>query len=563
MILSPILRLAIPILILSLASEAIEGKKACTAEGLTRACGVLEDEKIDGLTEFADGSFYPNPRELATIKLANDSGAPESNSRQKEILQQWHTYIYDYDVRNWNAGFIDSIRSEKFLAQLAQDPPPQTISVCWPPERKMNTCEVKEVSRRSIEKILKSKPTPKHQFDFESVAFYHGRSLKSAGFSKDTLFADIEKKHVQARIKKKETVNSLTEKARTNLMEVIKAGRPEQDLNVHEKAMLKKLETIRIRHGDDPEVAANPSCKGLMPNAFYDPLSHTINICDSLYGNSELNLLMTLSHEMGHSIDPCNSQSTLWMAGMGDTQRYSVLPSPLSDNFKPLTPIMPINFDKPLENYPLQKTYLCLQEKYDLVAANTNDEVKNTESLQMQSRIIKKVARVLQQKPDEKLMTVSLLHAKRDCSITTNMNEAMADWLASETIGNMLKRGELPTSRLTTSPPFFALSSCWQKEELLRREVRNNQSTEKSDPLKTSKSKDDNEIDSSKAQALSLDSHPISRDRNDLFFENPMIRKAFNCLPSPNQGLNRCYRNPMEEAKQTPPSIINEEPHQQ
>jgi hypothetical protein len=530
----PFVILTIPIFMPFLTIDVLFGSTKnvnCTIEGLTKSCAILDDEKANGLTEFPDGSFYVNPRELEAVESFSDPKKPEALARKKEILEQWHSYIYDYDLKKWNTGFIDSILDEKFLFQMGENPAPKSISVCWPPDKSEKSCSIREIPTSMLQKILKSKPDPQHRFDFETVGFYHGRSLQNIGASQEAVLTKIIEKQQSARQSKKQLVDQISEKVRKNLIATIKADRLDSNLSDSEKILIKKIETISINHGDNPDVSIHQACQGLSPNAFYEPTTHSINLCDNMYGMSEANLALTLAHEMSHAIDPCNFRNTLWIKKTDQTVRFANTPMRMSELFQPFTTMTPINEEDSLESYPFKAVYQCLQENYNLEATNTTSEERNTETLNRQDRLIKKVGRMSNVEVSPMVIGFSRHNAKNDCTNFSNMNEALADWLAGETVGSMIQKGDIKSTSITSSPLLPTLMGCWQKEDATKE---NNQ----------------------QAVLLALDAHPIARDREDILMQNPTIRKTLRCLSNPKQSAQRCLwkdkSQSASESNQTP-----------
>ena len=98
--------------------------------------------------------------------------------------------------------------------------------------------------------------------------------------------------------------------AKNEIIKLITKGKPQEEWTSDESSMVTRVKTVQIRlltGNDTPPEFLDPK----RINGAYFPQYHTIVIPKEM-GISPSTYLLTLSHEIAHSIDPCNVQFPLY-----------------------------------------------------------------------------------------------------------------------------------------------------------------------------------------------------------------------------------------------------------
>lgn len=89
--------------------------------------------------------------------------------------------------------------------------------------------------------------------------------------------------------------------------ESIRNGRPLEALSDEERNLLSRVTNVRIELAESHYAKSEPLCNTKSPQAFFDPLTYKLAICESALTLPDANLVSFLAHEIGHSIDTCES----------------------------------------------------------------------------------------------------------------------------------------------------------------------------------------------------------------------------------------------------------------
>lgn len=110
----------------------------------------------------------------------------------------------------------------------------------------------------------------------------------------------------------KERLKRIFDQAKEGLRKKIMNGVPEKNLSAERKNLLKRIENVGLLDPEDRPRDVGMRCSEDPYNAYYVHQNHSLSICDGYYQYPEESLIFILGHEIGHSIDPCKSKSSLY-----------------------------------------------------------------------------------------------------------------------------------------------------------------------------------------------------------------------------------------------------------
>lgn len=110
---------------------------------------------------------------------------------------------------------------------------------------------------------------------------------------------------------KNKRISKLVKYAKDQIIDLIKNGKPDTQLSIEQRNLIKKIETIEFLPPEDIKVAFMAGCES-DDGAFYHPSFHTLTVCKGFYDLSDSQMVGVLAHELGHSIDPCMTNNILY-----------------------------------------------------------------------------------------------------------------------------------------------------------------------------------------------------------------------------------------------------------
>ena len=381
---------------------------------------------------------------------------------------------------------------------------------------------------------------------------------------------------------RRQKVEQLVAFTRKAIVNSILDGRKYTELSEEEHAAIRKVETVTLSSKSMEKMKDDPNCVDGEPNAFYEPHTHTLSLCPELYNLPDSAIVSIVGHEIGHTIDPCESQFAAYTI---DRDRLKKVQKSLSADIKdrghlklaeelddsgsdstalpaPFSGISATDvadFEKagvlkleasgiPSRRYILSDVYHCLSlpegggfQGFNLAKAEHTAErvaafrCERTPWLSFDS---------------EKKRLVDLLQKYPDCDLTTfrqKIDEATADWLGASATSQFLGQhdyklpnADTPAGRLAPLS-FFAALACMERNQVTSRTEQNY--ADAIDYIHR-------DLD------IARDDHASTARRlTYIFLYNPGIRKAMGCRPSPltfcdheaPSGHGRAPANPLEK----------------
>lgn len=345
------------------------------------------------------------------------------------------------------------------------------------------------------------------------------------------------------------------EMLKLSLIRIVTKGKPEHLQSNAEKQMAIRVKTIKIEPALDSANmgygANNSIC--MSPNAYYLGSTHTVKLCPAMYKLSQRDLVSVLTHEIGHSIDPCTSTFPLLKVNPSVSNKLD------GEDFKAFKKVAPfmseyllnqsdedqasinrlikigaISVASPAVSYtlstnPFYNVMQCLQSPPNNFKGNTqydkNKLIESYLSAYESSGILNKTQVAL-----KKAQLNNYFTKHTECMVgpkgKSNAQETFSDFIASELVADLAINSGAKTNK---DPHNFTKSFLGAPLNLACKEYYDNKSLTL------------NSIEAENMKYLSylmgkLDPHPSEADRvNKVYLSNPKIRSLLKCQKTGDQ----------------------------
>ncbi len=323
--------------------------------------------------------------------------------------------------------------------------------------------------------------------------------------------------------------------------------------------MISRIKTAKFtgpKLGDGIYTLSAEGCES--PNAFYDPGKHTVTVCPQFLNLPDAALFTTLSHELGHSIDPCSMVFSYSQGKKGLEMDYPDFMG--GDGKKGKAKIAAISVDK----NPMSGILACLQTSSSLgVKIPTKESMlsaidKEEDDLRKEVAADSDSGAVGQEEDgiprgelgdatmagfdDSRKAIREHYDTYKNCSSFSSnghMQEAWSDWVASQTLAS--KVSEISDSKKAkeyafTSEAVFLSIGCQNIAQAALNKVKAaNGQCSYLDEVSKLMAGLNNEGKSGS------DSHPPTDNRvNRLMFVKPEVQNALGCKASSESNGSEC-----------------------
>lgn len=533
----------------------------CDFNNLTQDCTAFSPDKGPKIN-LPDGTFIPNfsilrsadSRNTAQIQQALTQDTQDNmyqnlqfQVKAMKIFDQLPSSEFSDEFKIYLANRIASLRNVMLGKR-------KDFTLPWPPA---SPTGMKSVSSSEVERLFLGKLNPSQKEQLTAIARDFDSKEQKRDEDREVRHLDdaseLRRQMLAVTDERKKKVLDLIEFSRKTIIEKIKMGRSMDQLTEHEKKMVEKVQSINVIPAESPYLRSNSTCTGLIPNAFYDPGNHSINICPNFYNYPDTTILGVLGHELGHSIDPCNCQfghhrvdrnkiDALMSQSetRNNNERFKALDLLQSVTRASSSTSFPFPFelntdqveflsssgvltrqsqDTPFDRYPLMDVYSCLiSPEGGGFRTVSRSEIEEFAAYVSQNRA---QIRSSQYNPEEdRAAIVQAFIAHPECTTPGRpgqTGEAVSDWLGAEVLGEYLKGKKFTTNEERLAPiAFFASMVCLSRVEQER--PAGNQSI----GAIIGRAMQDAQI--------SRGPHPASQQRvEQIFLRNPQIRAAIGC----------------------------------
>jgi hypothetical protein len=543
----------------------------CTFAQVTKNCALFEPSKAK-LT-MPDGTFIPNFTAITKMKNGDPQQRIDVSNKQQmkevklkleaeKILARSPERKLSDESKTFFANSLDEL-GNILLEKKKQ------VEIIWPLSGKG---EFKVKPLRQVKSALLSRLSQSQVKELKSIV----KKVEQMGKERESDLASEGNQELKALFqemknitpRRKDQVEKIVGYVRAKIVEQVKAGRPDDQLSPEQTAQITKINAITMT---SPEQAGKSSlCSGFMPQAFYNSFENSINICPTFYNYPDSTLVAVVGHEMGHSVDPCNSQFGL----------YSIDRDRLDQNLKSAvvkkdpTKLFALQYVKNLSasNQNLKQTaasFTELNERSLGFLENSGVLTKRTEGASPANYTFKDVYQCLNspaggnfraQKPSEiealadrvvsnrakergpNYDAIADKHAIMEAFLknpecvpdrsASQMGEAFADWMGGQVLGEYLKDKKLESDLEKLAP--FAFFSSLVCQGLAERKAKQSKVEESSIKEIADAAVDD--------FGNPFDPHPDSSQRlDDIFLRNTNVRAALGC--SPDKAHRACFQH--------------------
>lgn len=290
----------------------------CSFEALTNNCRMFEGDPI----KFPDGTSLPSITERSPALAAQlaSSGAESSPSQEASLQlaqREWEARLDLLELLNQVDKYRLSRQAVLYFSNhpeildliFSDDRQDGEQVVPWPMDgraelngvislRRVKTAEIRRYLERNLPAHIREQARKAARQYTELSPRYPSTSDFRAG----------EPGTIASQERNISRVEAVFARARARVEEILLGGRPEQSLTEGERGQLEKIRGLRLRF---PPLNSG-SCQGILGNAYYFSADNTVNVCPQLLNHPEASLATVLGHEVGHAVDPCNSQFGYW-----------------------------------------------------------------------------------------------------------------------------------------------------------------------------------------------------------------------------------------------------------
>lgn len=497
--------------------QAGEAAPACTLEGITQDCAAFDPEKVGRKITLPDGTFIPNfaykpwkhdkredGKEDDFVRRDREQSEAEEKSLQvREKLSELLNGLgkakvsLRFALAVTDSGGSPGQLEDIWMRWVKTPPDPEDdgayLRLPFPPE------DAKAVPKYVTFKEVRDWLDKNLGAEQDNVRKALKASEDAGKKARDKESTDQDRKDRELLPERVTRVNALFEIAKEKVSKLFETRLADSKLTAEAKTDLQnavaKVKRLKFRAPTHPKVVGNPNCQAPIPNAWYEPSSMTVSLCPAFYNYPDTTLMEILGHEIGHSVDPCNSQCPVCSIDKDKLEKKAnpTLERGTLPTYPPLEEIMltsalqralesgtetaqPLEvnhpaslirtFEKegilrtevpgtPVGRYPLKDVYDCLSsEKGGGFRKYEESEMKEAARELAAQRAGEKVGSKdpAWRAKEEKRLSAILTRFPECMGLNKNshMGEATADWIGSRVLGSFLQDEAKKGNKLDT-----------------------------------------------------------------------------------------------------------------
>jgi hypothetical protein len=300
----------------------------CDIAKLTNDCRVFDSAPAQ--ITLPDGTSFPNPRaklksggigeakEMSTpmgtgsrgdynahIALAEEdiklkAKLSKALNSEKKITEEFKMFLLTPQPTNYFWGVVKQTDG-KYV--VGDKPMINTVMAPWPPNgpnQKFSQVPIKDflelLNSDQISQNTKKEISKMFEHHQKTQALYQGQNIYAGNVEKKPDLAELAK--IQ---KRKDRVQELFKISKDAFSKVFDKNGASAD----NEALRETIASLNFKFESEVSDDHKSTCKH-GPNAYYDQITHTFVICDSILNYPDNQLVGIIGHEMGHSLGACS-----------------------------------------------------------------------------------------------------------------------------------------------------------------------------------------------------------------------------------------------------------------
>lgn len=345
-------------------SHGTAAKPTCDSKAVTRNCDYFRERSDQSVIKLPDGSTIDNPMFDWSKSTQGPNNTPLQAGGPMGGGYGYGSGLFtkgEYEnFLSGQAGIIDALErtslSTRFkmvyagIAASMELNPNRSVRIPFPITDEK--AKMQFVTPADLTALLKKEMSSKDFGHLQELIKIQKKPLQAqmeAQLQAQQKAMEAQKKQIEfqkvqtdIRNKKKDRIKELFLYSQEQVIATIRRGKRDSELTKEEKTLIAKVQSIELTDPDSPEVAGSPSCSGGVPNAFYLRESHTLNVCPNQVLKSDGDIIFAVTHEIGHSIDPCGARMPLWEVDQEKLKRVMVDASLSEEDKSTLKRIFPL-----------------------------------------------------------------------------------------------------------------------------------------------------------------------------------------------------------------------------
>ncbi len=541
---------------------------SCGFENLTNSCELFSPKKGDKIV-LPDGTIIPNfsaifkagekislAKEINRMKNKGDVDETEKARQRGQIVTLMGDIPTTQMHQRFKTYFIDHF--SEITEFMHKAPKEAKLEMPWPidnPAPEPIAVKRDEFLVRFLARITKEQYEKLEVLQKEVLA---AQKLLSKPEAENKTLEALK----EVSPERNKYVTKMVEFAQARIKELITGPDTDRKLSKAEANAIKKLETIRFNNFQSEAVKNSPVCAEAIPNAYYNAMDHSITLCPAFYSLPDTAVLSLIAHEIGHVLDPCNSQFPAYrlkmdklaelkkkddankahalsndndkflmmirLAKIGEVSDRTAYPFELEVKeetvafFRDEGVLVKMSEPVPFFNYVFNDVYECLKSPKG-GSFRSFDRKEMLKFAQVVSGVRAEYREPAYSRAEDEKKIVDALTEHPECQGAekkSHMGEAVADWISAHVVGEFLSGVHLQSDLEKLGPiAYFGNLICMQRFMATSGYISS------AGPILFSAFHE---------YTSQFDEHPASRDRIEkIFLADSNVRKVLGCtVPS-------------------------------
>lgn len=330
-------------------SSLVFAQQKCSTENIMQGiCGYFKkNSHLEYLTS-SDGGKIENPLYQPPVNPdAQSVTTLRSNDSNNETMNRLADLTVEYELKTeevMSSSALKSLpaRSQRYVQKAFQNiqmqsmhpgADPASNRVTLPKDlndansavKDYSTAEFKELMNKLAPGVFEKVSEFNSEYQIKSKAIFPQGGYQM-GYGAAPEQPAIKQYSEQEKERLRKRAQTAFDFAKKSVIQTLKKGLPDDKLTEEQKKLVDRVEKIQMTDSFSKEVSESPSCvESNHSNAFYSITNHSVNVCLSYLEQPMPNLIGTLGHEIGHSVDPCRCTHNMFSYETNSSEKESLL----------------------------------------------------------------------------------------------------------------------------------------------------------------------------------------------------------------------------------------------